>query len=48
MSSAAATALERGAFVGGSIEPVEVDTLTITNPATGALVGHATSASPAP
>ena len=46
MSGAAATALERGAFVGGSIESVEGETLTIANPATGALVGRATSASP--
>src|SRR3954470_15155629 len=45
MSSAAATALERGAFVAGSAEPVEGETLTIANPATGAVVGHVTSAS---
>ena len=42
-----ATALRRGAFVDGVVEPIEDDVLTITDPATGAHVGDATSASPA-
>ncbi|MEA2385298.1 MAG: succinate-semialdehyde dehydrogenase / glutarate-semialdehyde dehydrogenase [Solirubrobacteraceae bacterium] len=37
--------LQRGAFLSGAVEPVEDETLEIRNPATGALVGHATSAS---
>jgi succinate-semialdehyde dehydrogenase/glutarate-semialdehyde dehydrogenase len=41
--SATAT-LERGAFVDGAVEPADGDTLTITNPATGDLVGRATAA----
>jgi acyl-CoA reductase-like NAD-dependent aldehyde dehydrogenase len=39
-----ATALERGIFVDGAIEPVAAETLTITNPATGETVGRATRA----
>jgi acyl-CoA reductase-like NAD-dependent aldehyde dehydrogenase len=46
MSSAAATGLERGVFVGGSVEPLEGEPLTIRNPATGAVVGRVTSATP--
>jgi succinate-semialdehyde dehydrogenase/glutarate-semialdehyde dehydrogenase len=42
-----ATALERGAFVDGRVEPIEDDVLTITDPATGAHVGRVTSASAA-
>ena len=37
-------ALERGIFVDGAVEPVAGETLTITNPATGELVGRATTA----
>jgi acyl-CoA reductase-like NAD-dependent aldehyde dehydrogenase len=40
-----AAALERGVFLAGAVEPIEAETLTIRNPATGALVGRATSAS---
>src|SRR4051794_26011111 len=39
-----ATALERGIFVDGAVEPVAGDTLTIVNPATGEVVGRATKA----
>jgi succinate-semialdehyde dehydrogenase/glutarate-semialdehyde dehydrogenase len=38
-----ATALQRGAFIDGAVEPIEADTLTITDPATGAHVGDVTS-----
>jgi acyl-CoA reductase-like NAD-dependent aldehyde dehydrogenase len=38
------TALERGIFVDGAVEPVAAETLTITNPATGETVGRATKA----
>jgi acyl-CoA reductase-like NAD-dependent aldehyde dehydrogenase len=38
-----ATALDRGAFVDGAVEPIEPDSLTITDPATGAHVGVVTS-----
>jgi acyl-CoA reductase-like NAD-dependent aldehyde dehydrogenase len=41
------TALQRGAFVDGAVEPIEDDTLTITDPATGAHVGEVTSSSAA-
>jgi acyl-CoA reductase-like NAD-dependent aldehyde dehydrogenase len=41
-----ATALQRGAFVDGAIEQIEDDVLTVTDPATGALVGRVTSSSP--
>jgi succinate-semialdehyde dehydrogenase/glutarate-semialdehyde dehydrogenase len=40
-----ATALERGAFVDGAVEPIEGDALTITDPATGEHVGRVTSSS---
>jgi acyl-CoA reductase-like NAD-dependent aldehyde dehydrogenase len=43
MSTAAAT-LERGIFLDGAVRPVEGETLTIINPGTGELVGHATAA----
>jgi acyl-CoA reductase-like NAD-dependent aldehyde dehydrogenase len=42
-----ATAMERGAFVGGAVAPIEDDVLTITDPATGAHVGRVTSSSAA-
>ncbi|HEY7621558.1 MAG TPA: aldehyde dehydrogenase family protein [Solirubrobacteraceae bacterium] len=41
------TAVQRGAFVDGAVEAIEADTLTITDPATGADVGEVTSASAA-
>jgi acyl-CoA reductase-like NAD-dependent aldehyde dehydrogenase len=37
--------LERAVFLDGAVQPVEGDTLTITNPGTGELVGHVTAAS---
>jgi acyl-CoA reductase-like NAD-dependent aldehyde dehydrogenase len=37
--------LERGVFLDGAVQPVEGDTLTITNPGTGELVGRVTAAS---
>jgi succinate-semialdehyde dehydrogenase/glutarate-semialdehyde dehydrogenase len=40
-----ATVLERGAFVDGAAAPIEGETLTITDPATGAVVGRVTSSS---
>ena len=42
--SATTTVLERGIFVDGAVEPVAGETLTITNPATGEIVGRATKA----
>jgi acyl-CoA reductase-like NAD-dependent aldehyde dehydrogenase len=39
-----ATALERGIFIDGVVEPVGAETLQITNPGTGELVGRATKA----
>ncbi len=38
------TVLRRGAFIDGVTLPIEGDVLTITNPGTGELVGHATAA----
>lgn len=38
------TALRRGAFIDGVVLPIEGDPLTITNPGTGELVGHVSSA----
>jgi acyl-CoA reductase-like NAD-dependent aldehyde dehydrogenase len=46
MSAQAEAVLERGAFVDGAVEPLAGDALRITDPATGGLVGRATSASP--
>jgi acyl-CoA reductase-like NAD-dependent aldehyde dehydrogenase len=43
-SSPATTALARGCFIDGRVEPVEADTLTIHDPATGELVGTVTAA----
>jgi acyl-CoA reductase-like NAD-dependent aldehyde dehydrogenase len=39
-----ATALERGIFIDGAVEPVGAETLQITDPGTGELVGRATKA----
>ena len=44
MSTIAQTAVERGAFLDGAVEPIGDDALTITDPATGAQVGRVTSA----
>jgi acyl-CoA reductase-like NAD-dependent aldehyde dehydrogenase len=44
MSATVPTTLERGAFVDGAALPIDGDTLTITNPGTGELVGRVTSA----
>ncbi len=38
-------ALERGAFVDGALQPIAGETLTIADPATGAVVGRVASAS---
>jgi acyl-CoA reductase-like NAD-dependent aldehyde dehydrogenase len=46
MSAIVGSALERGMFVDGRARPLEGEALTITNPATGELVGRAASASP--
>lgn len=43
-SSPAITALARGCFIDGRVEPVEADALTIHDPATGELVGTVTAA----
>ncbi len=43
-SPAAVSAPARGCFIDGRVEPVEADTLTIHDPATGALVGTVTAA----
>jgi succinate-semialdehyde dehydrogenase/glutarate-semialdehyde dehydrogenase len=45
MSIATPAGLERGVFLDGAVQPVDGATLTIANPATGELVGRATSAS---
>ena len=45
MSGTAQATLERGAFLDGAVEAIGDDTLTITNPATGAEVGRVTSSS---
>jgi acyl-CoA reductase-like NAD-dependent aldehyde dehydrogenase len=45
MSSSLETALERGCFVDGALEPVESETLEIRDPATGELVGRVSAAS---
>ena len=45
-TAATTTTLERGVFVGGSVEPLEGEPQTIRNPATGAVVGRVTSATP--
>jgi acyl-CoA reductase-like NAD-dependent aldehyde dehydrogenase len=45
MSATATTPLQRGAFIDGVTRPLEGDTLAISNPATGELVGHVTSSS---
>jgi acyl-CoA reductase-like NAD-dependent aldehyde dehydrogenase len=42
--SATATALERGVFVDGAVQPIAGEALTITNPGTGETVGRATKA----
>lgn len=39
-------ALARGVLIDGVVAPLDGDTLAITNPGTGELVGHATSATP--
>jgi succinate-semialdehyde dehydrogenase/glutarate-semialdehyde dehydrogenase len=44
MSATVHAGLERGIFLDGASQPIEGKTLTITNPGTGELVGHATSA----
>ncbi len=44
MSATTATSITRGVFIDGVTLPIEGDPLTITNPGTGELVGHATSA----
>ena len=44
MSATATAPLERGAFIDGTAQPIEADTLAISNPATGDLVGRVTSA----
>ena len=46
MSIASASALARGIFLDGEVQPLEGGVLTITNPATGEIVGHATNATP--
>jgi succinate-semialdehyde dehydrogenase/glutarate-semialdehyde dehydrogenase len=46
MSATVGSALERGVFVDGAARRLEGETLTITNPGTGELVGRATSATP--
>jgi succinate-semialdehyde dehydrogenase/glutarate-semialdehyde dehydrogenase len=43
-SSAAVTALARGCFIDGVVEPLAGETLAIHDPATGELVGHASAA----
>ncbi len=43
-SPAAVSALARGCFIDGRVEPAEADTLTIHDPATGELVGTVTAA----
>ncbi|HEX7298797.1 MAG TPA: aldehyde dehydrogenase family protein [Solirubrobacteraceae bacterium] len=45
MSATGTATLERGAFIDGAAEAIDGDALTITDPATGALVGLAASAS---
>jgi succinate-semialdehyde dehydrogenase/glutarate-semialdehyde dehydrogenase len=44
MSTTASSTLERGAFIDGAALPIEPETLAITNPGTGELVGHVTNA----
>src|ERR671930_890895 len=44
MTTATSTALERGVFLDGAPQPIDGDTLAITNPGTGELVGRATAA----
>jgi acyl-CoA reductase-like NAD-dependent aldehyde dehydrogenase len=39
-----ATALERGVFLDGAVQPIAGETLTITNPGTGEPVGRVTKA----
>ena len=46
MSTTATAPLERGAFIDGTVQPIGANTLTISNPATGELVGRVTSAGP--
>ena len=44
-TTATPTALERGIFLDGAVQPLEGDSLTIMNPGTGELVGRASAAS---
>jgi acyl-CoA reductase-like NAD-dependent aldehyde dehydrogenase len=46
MSATAVTALERGIFLEGTVQPVTGATLTITNPGTGETVGRVTRSGP--
>ena len=46
MSATATAPLQRGAFIDGTAQPIEGDRLTIANPATGELVGHASNSGP--
>jgi succinate-semialdehyde dehydrogenase/glutarate-semialdehyde dehydrogenase len=43
---AVATALERGIFLDGAVQPIADETLSISNPGTGEVVGRATRADP--
>jgi succinate-semialdehyde dehydrogenase/glutarate-semialdehyde dehydrogenase len=45
MSATATAPLQRGAFIDGTVQPIDGDVLTITNPATNDLVGRVTNAS---
>jgi acyl-CoA reductase-like NAD-dependent aldehyde dehydrogenase len=44
MSATTATTLQRGIFLDGVVQPIEGDTLSITDPGTGELVGDVTRA----
>ncbi len=47
MSATTTAPLQRGAFIDGTAQPIDTETVAITNPATGDLVGHVTNAGPA-